>query len=127
METILYILLQLVTVGLLGIVNALCTYFLDYTFWKGAIFQKWLPFMSRTLLKIHGKAIPKDDDTAKDEASTYFLYKVLGGCPVCTNIWMGFVAWTIISLSTNLFPIYFAIPFLMISNAFLRKLVGATY
>lgn len=60
-------------------------------------------------------------------ASKCFLFKVLGGCPVCTNIWIGFISWAAILFFTDIFDWYYGIVYLMVSSAVLRKFVGATY
>ena len=120
----------------MGTINALFSYFLDYTFWKGSIFQKWLPFLADTLCKIYFKEtykLTKDMDPEskmferEQLATKCFLYKVLGGCPVCTNIWIGFISWSAILFFTDIFQWYYGIVYLMVSSAVLRKFVGATY
>lgn len=130
------IILQILTVSLMGIVNALFGYFIDYCFWKGSIFGFWLPFLAKQICKVKYpetydiaiKLKPEEGNAIMEtECSTVFFYKIMGGCVICTNIWIGMFSWAAIVYFSGIFEWYYGIVYLMVSSAFLRKLVKATY
>ena len=115
----------------LGFLNSLLSYFLDYCFYKGSIFGGWLPFLAKINLILFKPGTyrglkcssknPHYDDKLCEEALDCFFYKVLGGCIVCTNIWLG--AFTF-SLIWAFLPIsyWLIIPYLLFSSFSLRKI-----
>jgi len=116
----------------LGFLNSLLSYFLDYCFYKGSIFGGWLPLLAKINLilfkpgtyrglKEYSSKNPHYDDKLCEEALDCFFYKVLGGCIVCTNIWLGAITFTLIWL---LLPIsyWLIIPYLLFSSFSLRKI-----
>lgn len=133
-------LLKVLLAGLMGSTCGLFVYFVDYTFWKGAIFQFYLPWLAKTLLKIFNKkelekikglkpTMPEEDfnELLKDAASEHvFFYKMLGGCPVCFGIWIAMTSYVIICYFTFL-EWYFCFPYIFVSSWQVRKLVKATY
>lgn len=119
----------------MGLICALLSYFIDYCFWPGSIFKNYLPWLSRKIVKLYNKAeydliskLPKEsaEQAFLDAAPEYFLYKPLGGCAVCMNIYIAAIVYIPICLYSPLAWYYF-FPFILTSSAFLRKLVKATY
>lgn len=117
---------------LLGGINALFSYFLDYCFWEGSIFGFWLPFNAKTQLKIWKpkkytqlqllKDSPEFDNMLIDSAQNLFFYKILGGCLICTNIWVALASFFVIhSYLLPLSWIYF-LPYTLFSSYILRKI-----
>ena len=126
------ILFTILFVAVLGSINSLLSFFLDYCFWEGSIFSKWLPFLAKKVMKIFDTAKYKGFESAKEnphydnmmveQAQKLFFFKILGGCAICTNIWIGFTTFTIIALVFGI-SFWFAIPYLLISSAVLRRLL----
>jgi len=126
------ILFTILFVGILGCINSLLSYFLDYCFWEGSIFGKWLPILAKANLKIFApdklksfesaKSNPHYDNMLVEQAQKIFFFKILGGCPLCTNIWLGFFTFTIIALSFSI-SFWYSIPYLLISSAVLRRIL----
>ncbi len=121
--------------GGMGMVCALFSYFLDYSFWPGSIFKFYLPWLARNVLyyddvKKHSQLImiatlhPETyNQQLIDTAQDKFWFKILGGCSICFNIWIALISWVIIS-SFTFFPWYYAFPYILVSSRYLRKLQG---
>jgi hypothetical protein len=129
------IIVKVILSAMLGMVCALFSYFLDYCFWEGSIFEKYLPWLAKNVVKLHNKKefeiiskLPKESQEKEflNVAPDYFIFKPLGGCAVCMNIYIALISYALISYFTGL-QWYFAIPYIFVSSAFLRKLVKATY
>jgi hypothetical protein len=126
------ILTTILFVGVLGSINSLLSYFLDYCFWEGSIFGRWLPFIAKINLKLFdsdkfkgfqsAKDNPHYDNMLVEQAQKLFFFKILGGCPLCTNIWLGFFTFTIIALSLSI-SFWYSLPYLLISSAVLRRIL----
>jgi hypothetical protein len=126
------ILTTILFVATLGSINALFSYFMDFCFYENSIFGKWLPFLAKINLKIFDPNKLQSLDSAKsnpqygnmliDQAQQYFFFKILGGCAICSNIWVGFFSFGLIF---NFFDIHilFAIPYLLWSSFILRKIM----
>ena len=122
----------LLFVMFLGAINSLLSYFLDYCFWDGSIFGFWLPRLAKINLMIFnkkkltfiekGKASPEYDNELIKCAQNMFFFKVLGGCAICTNIWIGLLTFTLISLKIDLSFVYL-FPYLLFSSFILRKIM----
>lgn len=118
-----------------GSINALFSYFLDFCFWEGNVFGKWLPFIAKlnlkwfrpklleTLKEAKKNKNPEYDNMLVELASkeSLALFKVAGGCIVCLNVWIGFGSYVLIHAFTPLGWLY-AIPYLLFSSFLLRKL-----
>jgi hypothetical protein len=129
------ILLKLILAGCLGYLCALLNYLIDYCFWQGSIFKNWLPWLAKVLVKFFKPKEYKDilllEASAQAnnliaEAEGIFFYKVLGGCSVCTNVWLCFITWAII-FPLTFFEWYYLFPYLLVSSFYIRKFVGAVY
>jgi len=70
---------------LLAVVSSLASFFLEFCFREGNIFDFWIKFLNRYFYENEKNLLLK------------FLYKPLGGCALCFNIW----------LSTTFFFVYF--------------------
>lgn len=134
------IIFKILCTSLIGVIVAFGTYFLDYCFWreegefKGSIFKGYLPWLAKRLVKFYERAkydliIKLDQD--KDSrfisiAENYFLYKPLGGCAVCMNVWLALIVWAVLCLLSS-FEWYYIFPHVLTSSVVIRKLTGATY
>jgi len=126
------ILITILFVAVLGSLNSLLSYFLDYCFWEGSIFGRWLPFIAKINLKLFDSAKFKGFQSAKEnphydnmiveQAQKYFFFKILGGCALCTNIWLGFFTFIILGIVFSL-SFWYLIPYLLISSAILRRIL----
>jgi hypothetical protein len=124
----------LITVG--AVLNAFLSYFLDHCFGPGQIFGRWLPWLATRILRKHEPdalanitPIPDKEQRLQlfiEKGNNYFLFKILGGCIVCANIWLGFVTFQVFFMLTWDPKIYYyMLPYLLISSFVLRKSVGA--
>ncbi len=117
----------------LGGLNSLLSYFLDYCFWDGSIFGKYIPWLAKTNLKIFKPDILKALESSKESkdynnklvqsAQNIFFFKILGGCAICSNIWLGGITFTILSIFFGLSP-FLCFPYLLFSSFLLRKIIG---
>ncbi len=138
----LYIILKIALAGVLGILCALFSYFLDYCFWDGSIFKNYLPWLAKKCVekrnyKRHMEILtgllnkeysePDANILYKDEAQKTFWYKVLGGCAVCTNVYITFHSYILIWILSDWFTLWHYFPYMLISSFYLRKLTKATY
>lgn len=115
----------------LGAFNSLLSYFLDYCFWEGSIFGGWLPRLAKWNLKTFkperlkfleaGKYSPEYDNELIKEAQNMFFFKILGGCMICSNIWLGVCTYTLIWLKIDISFAYL-FPYLLFSSFILRKI-----
>ena len=132
LQEILFISGSIVFAIFLGFFNSLLSYFLDYCFYKGSIFGGWLPLLAKVNLILFRPATyselkkssknPHYDDMLCEEALNSFFYKILGGCIVCTNIWLGAFTFTGIWLFLPI-SYWLIIPYLLFSSFFLRKII----
>lgn len=129
------IVIKVILAALLGMGCALFSYFLDYCFWPGSIFENYLPWLAKKVVKFHDKKafeliskLPNESQEAEflNTAPDYFIFKPLGGCAVCMNIYIAIISYTIISYLSG-FEWYYSLIYIFVSSAFLRKLVKATY
>lgn len=129
--TLVTILLQALIVSVFSLCLALLSYLLDFCFWRHNVFGFWLPFLAKSIVKRKNKLkydyILKLENSETqtemflDNAATEPLYKVLGGCSICLNIWLGFIAYPIIVAITGL-SWWFMILFLLLASFILRKI-----
>jgi hypothetical protein len=93
--------------------TSLLTAFIVQNMHAGSIFYFWQVFISKKF----GVSSPL-------QTNQPFGYKILGGCPTCTNIWIGFITFPFIYYFCNLKPIEY-LPYLIIfsciSNHYLIK------
>lgn len=117
----------------LGALNSLLSYFLDYCFYEGSIFGFWLPTLAKANLAFFrpaqyqsvksAKKNPEYDNMLCQMAQDMFFYKVLGGCIICSNIWLGAVTFTVIWACFG-FSYFLIFPYLLFSSFVLRKIIG---
>lgn len=135
-EILFMLLLKTATIMLMGAICALFSYLLDYTFWPGSIFGKYQPWLAETLLKrrfpdewaeVRLLPLEAQEDNFMDRAQKIFLFKVMGGCIVCTNVWIGFISWACIMAVSCYYNVHFhwlyGFPYVLTSSAVLRKLL----
>lgn len=139
MDQIIVIIISVIAAGLMGLVNALFSYLLDYCMWRGSIFGKWQPFiaaaLSSYLYKEDFDKILKEDERGQDESfielmevKKCLLYKFLGGCIICVNVWIGIVSWLLVwNFTGDLFHPAYGFVYILVGNAYLRKLTGVVY
>lgn len=129
------IFLKIIIAAQIGALCGLFSYFLDYCFWPGSIFKGYLPWLAKTVIGMHNKAelalilkLPKEaqENELINAAQKYFIYKPLGGCAVCANIYIAAGSFAIISF-LSFFEWYYIFPYMLVSSAILRRLVGAVY
>ena len=123
----------LLFVMFLGAINSLFSYFLDYCFWDGSIFGFWLPRLAKFNLRIFaskrlkfieaGKKSTEYDNELIKNAQNMFFFKILGGCAICTNIWIGAFTYAFVAFKIDLSFIYI-FPYLLFSSFVLRKIMA---
>lgn len=135
---ILHIIVCIGATALMGLINALFSYLLDYCFWRGSIFGNWQPFVATLLASYFYREdfdkILKEPEAAHDESfvelmevKKCLIYKLLGGCIICMNVWFGMLSWFIIWRTTGLFHPAYGLVYVLVGNAFLRRLTGIVY
>lgn len=149
MDALTYVTIQtILTVIIVSIMSfglAAFTYFMDFCFRKYNVFDFWLPWLSKTLTKYkfplkydHIMKAPIQDRTSLfiETVEDYGFYKMLGGCAICFNVWLGFLT---MYFFVNFLNYYISLPFtpffivsikvflslyyLVVSNFFLRKMM----
>lgn len=133
METI-YLLDLILTIGLVTLFGWICALFshlLDYCMWQGSIFANYLPWLSKALLKFfqpleYGECVNLPEPTRSHEimrrAENIFFFKILGGCVICTNVWITLFSWQIIWYFSGIHYAYLIV-YTVSSSFFLRKIV----
>jgi hypothetical protein len=82
------------------------------------------PIKYKRVMNIQDKE--KRSETFIELAGTNGLFKVLGGCSICLNIWIGFITFPVIVelLKGVIFINYWYFPvYLLASSFFLRKIM----
>lgn len=118
--------------SLLGLFLALFSYFLDFCFWRGNVFSFWLPFVAKSIVKrknpLKYQYISSVSDKKErqglfiDEVGENGLFKVLGGCSICLNIWIGFVTFPFINILLDI-SYWYMIVYLLSASFILRKIM----
>ncbi len=118
--------------SIFGLFLALFSYFLDFCFWRGNIFGFWLPFIAMHIVKrknpLKYQYIAKISDKKErqglfiDEVGENGLFKVLGGCSICLNIWIGFVTFPFINILLDI-SYWYMIGYLVSASFILRKII----
>ncbi len=118
--------------SILGLFLALFSYFLDFCFWRGNVFSFWLPFVASNIVKrknpLKYQYISKVSDKKErqglfiDEVGENGLFKVLGGCSICLNVWIGFVTFPFINLLLDI-SYWYMIVYLLSASFILRKIM----
>jgi hypothetical protein len=124
------LILQIILVSALAACNSFLSYLLDYCFWDQSIFARWLPWLAKKLVrsknvKEHNKilAMPENlrDQKFIDEAQGYFLYKIMGGCIVCTNVWLAMITFIPVWIFAGAYW-WCLFPYVVFSSFLLRKI-----
>lgn len=120
-------------VFILGAINSLFSFFLDYCFWDGSIFGSWLPFLAKVNIKFWNKKewdllqTQKEHEDYEqmllDSAERYPFFKILGGCAICTNMWLAFLSFTIVNWQFFHLSNWYVIPYALFSSFVLRRLL----
>jgi hypothetical protein len=118
--------------SILGLFLALFSYFLDFCFWRGNVFSFWLPFVASNIVKrknpLKYQYISKVSDKKErqglfiNEVGENGLFKVLGGCSICLNVWIGFVTFPFINLLLDI-SYWYMIVYLLSASFILRKIM----
>lgn len=138
MLDVLNIIFCILATALMGMINALFSYLLDYCFWRGSIFGNWQPFIATVLASYLFKEdfdkILKEDERSHDESfmelmevKKCLIYKFLGGCIICMNVWFGMASWLAIWYFTDIFHPSYGFVYVLVGNAALRRLTGVVY
>jgi uncharacterized membrane protein len=124
------IIITILLVALFGTACAFFSHLLDYCLWPNSIFGKYLPWLAGRLVKAFFPAeynqLNRGNKEARDQAlmdaaEKVFLYKVLGGCVVCTNVWIAINSYVIINLIMDIGWLY-GIVYIVTSSFVLRKI-----
>jgi hypothetical protein len=136
METALQILVMILLATVTGTLNALLSYLLDYCLYPKSIFGRWIPTLAKWLStkdmraeiskrRLFGLSQEDSEDQLIESISHKFFYKILGGCIICTNVWLGMLTFTALHF---LLPIDFcwwlAPVHILFSSFFLRKIIN---
>ena len=129
---VMIILPNITACSLFGLFLALFSYFLDFCFWRGNVFSFWLPFVARSIVKrknplkyqyISNVSDKKErEELFIDEAGESGIFKVLGGCSICLNVWIGFVSFPFISYFLDI-SYFYMIVYLLSASFILRKIM----
>jgi hypothetical protein len=144
-DVILQTLTLIILTAATGAVNALLGYFLDYCFYKGSIFGGYLPRVAAMCLKVWGSESDKIQvkifktagkrcgrEAAADHlcelAQDMPLYKLLGGCVICFNVWLSVFTYSVIYASVLIgsnyyLPWYYVFVHVVVSSFVLRRIV----
>ncbi len=131
MEFYLIIILKLITLCILGGICGLLGYFLDYCFQEHSVFQKYLPWLAKTLVRSQKPSDYKEVMMLKPELRDYefitralgiFHYKMLGGCSICFNVWLSATGFILLNLGLSFGWFYLPV-FTLTSHLVLRKLM----
>lgn len=121
---------KILVVMLMGVINAFFSYFLDYCFYDNSIFKNYLPYLSKNLVRlkkpgqyklINKAPIESRQEEIYHQANSIFLFKILGGCIICTNIWIGMISYVGIEYKLH-FGIWYALPYILTASFLLRKI-----
>lgn len=125
------LLLHLILNCALGTICAFISYFLEYCFFENSIFSGYLPRLAKLCLKYWKPAKLKALDSAKQnpqydnmllqEASNLFLFKILGGCVFCSNVWLCAICFSVGNIFMGLNWLYM-LPLVVFSHFVLRKI-----
>jgi hypothetical protein len=112
------------------------SYFINYTFYEGSIFGAWLPFLARMIAKhrvkkgtlsasefkaVNGMITNARESSMIALVDRAFFYKILGGCPICSNVWQGILTFWIWYFWLGL-SLGFYLPYVILGNFCLRKM-----
>lgn len=97
----------MILISSLALFTSLFSYFLDYTFYDGSIFGRWLPYLAKKLItwidkdRLNELEVIKANKEMYDNklieiAHGYFLYKILGGCLICSNVWHSVIVYNLL-------------------------------
>lgn len=112
--------------------TACLSFLVDYCLWDGSIFQNYLPWLAKKAVRKNDRqkfnlimSMPEGErpDQFEQAAQTAFIYKMMGGCIICTNIWVSFAAFIPVWLFCGV-SIWFYLPFVVASSRILRKLIA---
>lgn len=114
------------------------SYFIDMCLWDNMIFKGWLPWLASKIgnwsYKKEIEAIPFDKEHSKYEEAFMqvvrdnFLFKILGGCLYCANVWHSMVVFNIAFWITwcnglvNGWYYFGILPFIFFSSFIVRKI-----
>lgn len=124
----------LLIVTILSIACGSLSMLLSFCFEKGNIFDFWLPFVARTLSYNSSSELEKEiEDCNNINCINYVLteyaykniplYKPLGGCVICMNVWLTLIAFTLLTLMfpINLFYVFLSVPLSHATVSFLAN------
>lgn len=115
-----------------GAILALFSYFIDYCLWENSIFSGYLPRLARLNLRVFRPAelaalrssvkSPEYDNNCIIAAGNLFFYKILGGCTICSNVWLGLISFIIINLLSGI-SWWFFLPYVLSGSFVLRRIL----
>lgn len=127
---LIHAILVLLFTSMLGASCGLFSYFLDYCTWEGSIFKDYLPRLARWVLKVYKQDLilrlkldkEQHDQVCIDTASKYALFKILGGCMFCANVWVCLALFPLFNLFLLHSSWFLVAVFIATSHLALRKI-----
>lgn len=119
------IIIKITFTAQLGACCALFSYFLDYCMWPQSIFKAYLPWLASRLMprKERDEVMMLSEGLRPEEfvrrGESIMLWKLLGGCVFCFNVWITFASFPWLGLD---WPYIFV--YTPVSHFILRKVVG---
>lgn len=124
--------ITVVFVAVLASINSLLSYLLEFCFWEHSIFGKWLPWLAWVNLRMFEpkrwaelqltKDMQGQDNRLIDAAQNLPLYKVLGGCVICMNVWLGFITFVCLHVGLGL-NWWYGFHYVLFSSFLLRRII----
>lgn len=137
-QTLLNLILTVSAAMLTGVASGFLSFLVDYTLWPGQIFAGYLPKLAKFLLKrlrpgllsdlaqrsYVGAWTEEQREAAYIEAAgkSVAIFKVLGGCALCTGVWLSLITFVPIALFLPISP-FAGIVHVVASHAVLRLLM----
>lgn len=118
------IIIKIFMVAQLGAVCAFFSYFLDYCMWPRSIFKAYLPWLASVLMPRKDRdevmmlapALRPEEFVRRGES--IMLWKLLGGCVFCFNVWITFASFPCFGLEW-----YYIFVYTSVSHFVLRNIV----
>jgi hypothetical protein len=107
---------------LISLMTSTASFFWDYCLWPGNIFGGFLPWLAG---KISGEKRNEKESKehyemrVTDKVKGHGLFKIAGGCPVCSNVYLTTAIYLILMTGINA-PFWGLVPVLFGSSLFLR-------
>jgi hypothetical protein len=124
------VILTAISILIFAFFNASLTLFLQFCFQRGSIFSGWLPWVAKIIVKKEARwkydeikkladKFHRENEYLKAcfETKLVFLWKIIGGCSVCSGTWLA-IGTFIILFFTLPFQWYWVFPYIFVSGLF---------